>query len=103
MIFMSVAQVSFDHDLIFTVHCTVLIFCVLVYFLSSLQLLLQKARHRDSDPAAAAAAVLANFLKTLYFRRWKSWMLHTLYMDASCYEVSISRVSNVLDLIYMVQ
>ena len=52
-----------------------------VKFLSSLQLLLQKAWHRDSDPAAAA--VLANFLKTLYFRRWKNWMLHTLYMDAS--------------------
>ena len=33
-------------------------------FLSSLQLLLQKARHRDSDPAAAAA--LTNFLKAFY-------------------------------------
>ena len=70
-------------------------------FLSSLQLLLQKARHRDSDPAAAAA--LANFLKALYFRRWKTWMLHTLYIDASCYEVSVSHMSNVLDLIFMVQ
>ena len=38
----------------------------LIIFLSSLQLLLQKARHRDSDPAAA---VLANFLKALYFKR----------------------------------
>ena len=66
--------------------------------------MLQKARHRDSDPAAAtAAAVLANFLKALYFRRWKTWMLHTLYIDASCYEVSVSHMSNVLDLIFMVQ
>ena len=48
--------------------------------LSSLQLLLQKARHRDSDPAAA---VLAHFLKALYFRRWKTWMLHTFYIDTS--------------------
>ena len=34
-------------------------------FLSSLQLLLQKARHRDSDPAAAeaTAAALAHFLR----------------------------------------
>ena len=63
--------------------------------------LLQKARHRDSDPAAAAA--LAHFLKALYFRRWKTWMLHTLYIDASCYEVSVSHMSNVLDLIFMVQ
>ena len=68
--------------------------------------MLQKARHRDSDPAAtaaAAAAVLAHFLKALYFRRWKTWMLHTLYIDASCYEVSVSHMSNVLDLIFMVQ
>ena len=70
-------------------------------FLSSLQLLLQKAQHRDSDQEAAAA--LANFLKALYFRRWKTWMLHTLYIDASCYEVSVSHMSNVLDLIFMVQ
>ena len=74
----------------------------------SLQLLLQKARHRDSDPAAATAAAataaaLAHFLKALYFRRWKTWMLHTLYIDASCYEVSVSHMSNVLDLIFMVQ
>ena len=67
-------------------------------FLSNLQLLLQKARHRDSDPAA-----LAHFLKGLYFRRWKTLMLHTLYIDASCYEVSVSHMSNVLDLIFMVQ
>ena len=74
-------------------------------FLFSLQLLLQKARHRDSDRAsvAMAAAVLANFLKPLYFRWWKTWMLHTLYMDASCYEVSVSHMSNVLDLIFMDQ
>ena len=72
-------------------------------FLSSLQLLLQEARHRDCDPAAAMAAALANFLKALYFRRWKTWMLHTLYIDASCYEVSVSHMSNVLDLIFMVQ
>ena len=70
-------------------------------FLSSLQLLLQKARHKDSDPSAAA--VLANFLKALYLSRLKTWMLHTLYMDASCYEVSVSHMSNVLDLIFMVQ
>ena len=62
--------------------------------------MLQKARHRDSDPAAA---MLAHFLKALYFRRWKTWMLHTLYVDASCYEVSVSHMSNVLDLIFMVQ
>ena len=74
--------------------------CFSFVFLSSLQLLLQKARHRDSDPAAA---VLANFLKALFFRRWKTWMLHTLYIDASCYEVSVSHMSNVLDLIFMVQ
>ena len=71
--------------------------------------MLQKARHRDSDSdpvaaaAAATAAALANFLKALYFRRWKTWMLHTLYIDASCYEVSVSHMSNVLDLIFMVQ
>ena len=70
--------------------------------------MLQKARHRDSDPAAAAtaaaaAAVLAHFLKALYFRGWKTWMLHTLYIDASFYEVSASHMSNVLDLIFMVQ
>ena len=76
-----------------------------VILLSSLQLLLQKARHRDSDPAAAAAtaAVLAHFLKAIYFRRWKTWMLHILYIDASCYEISISHMSIVLDLIFMVQ
>ena len=68
-------------------------------FLSSLQLLLQKARHRNSDPAA----VLAHFLKAIYFRRWKTWMLHILYIDASCYEVSVSHMSIVLDLIFMVQ
>ena len=78
------------------------------WLLSSLQLLLQKARHRDSDPAAAATAAatvaaLAQFLKALYFRRWNTWMLHTLYIDASCYEVSVSHMSNVLDLIFMVQ
>ena len=77
-------------------------FCTTCTFLSSLQLLLQKARHRDSDPAATAAA-LANFFKALYFRGWKTWMLHTLYIDASCYEVSVSHMSNVLDLIFMVQ
>ena len=70
-----------------------------------------ETRHRDSDPAAAkasataaataVAAALAHFLKALYFRRWKTWMLHTLY--ASCYEVSVSHRSNVLDLIFMVQ
>ncbi|XP_071138228.1 fibronectin type 3 and ankyrin repeat domains protein 1-like [Mytilus edulis] len=60
-----------------------------------------KAQHRDSDQAVAAA--LANFLKALYFRRWKTWMLHILYMDASFYEVSASHMSNVLDLIFMVQ
>ena len=32
MIYMSVALVLFDRDLIFMVHCTVLSFCVLVYF-----------------------------------------------------------------------
>ena len=76
-----------------------------ILFLSSLQLLLQKARHRDSDPAAAAAtaAALANFLKALYFRGWKTWMLHTLYIVASCYKVSVSHMSMVLDLIFMVQ
>ena len=63
----------------------------------------QKARHRDSDAAAATAAALANFLKSLYFRRWNTWMFHTLYMDASCYDVSISHMSNILDLIFMVQ
>ena len=63
---------------------------------------LSKSGHSDSDPVAAAA-ILANFLKALYFRRWKTWMLHTLFMDASCYEVSISHMSNVLDLIFMVQ
>ena len=60
----------------------------------------QKARHMDSDPAAAA---LANFLEALYFGGWKSWMLHTLYIHSSCYEVSVSHMSNVLDLIFMVQ
>ena len=70
-------------------------------FLSSLQLLLQKARRRDSDLAVAAA--LAYYLKALYFRRWKTWMLHTLYIDASCYEASTSHMSNVIDLIFMVQ
>ena len=68
-VYMSNWQVSSDLDLIFMV------------LLSSLQLLLQKARHRDSDPAAAA---LANFLKALHLRRWKTWMLHTLYIDSSC-------------------
>ena len=73
--------------------------------------MLQKARHRDSDPAAAAtaaaaggaAAGLANILKDFFFRKWKTWRLHTLYIDASCYEVSVSHMSNVLDLIFMVQ
>ena len=74
-------------------------FVFITILLSSLQLLLQKARHRDSDPAAA----LANFLKALYFRRWKSWMLYTLYIEAPCYEVSVSHMSNVLDLIFMFQ
>ena len=72
-------------------------------FLSSLQLLLQKVRHRERDPAATAAAVLAHFLKAIYFRSWKTWMLHILYIDAPCYEVSVSHMSNVLDLIFMVQ
>ena len=69
-------------------------------FLSSLRLLSQKAQHRDSD---TAAAMLAQFLKALYFRRCETWMLHILYMVASCYEVSVSHMSNVLDLIFMVQ
>ena len=54
---------------LYYVICT--IFCLFVFFvLSSMQLLLQKARHRESDQATTAAeAVLANFLKALYFRR----------------------------------
>ena len=77
---------------------------VLVHsFLLSLQLLLQKARHRDSDLAAAMVTALAKFFKAIYFRRLKTWMLHTLYIDASCYIVYVSHMSNVLDLIFMVQ
>ena len=75
-------------------------------FLLSLRLLSRKSRHGDSDHAAATAATtaaLANFLKASYFRRWKTWMLHTLYMDASCYDVSVSHMSNDLDFIFMVQ
>ena len=51
------------------------------------------------------AAELAEFLKALYFRRMKTWMLHTLniYQDASGYQVSLSHMSNVLDLIFMVE
>ena len=71
-------------------------------FMTRLRLLSQKALHRDSDPVGAMA-MLANFLKPLYFRRLKTWMLHTLYIDASCYEVSVSHMSNVLYLIFMVQ
>ena len=60
--------------------------------------------HRKLDiVAAATTATLATILKALYFGRWKTWMLHTLYMNASCYEVSVSHMSNVLDLIFMVQ
>ena len=76
-------------------------FYSLCWFLSSLRLLSQKARHRDSDPEAAVA--LSKFLKDLCFKRWKTWMVHTLYMDASCYEVSVSHMSKVLDFIFMVQ
>ena len=68
----------------------------------SLWLLSQKAQLRDSDPADTTA-VLANFLKALYFRRWKTWMLHTLYIDSSCYEVSICHMTIVLDLIFMIK
>ena len=69
-------------------------------FFSSLRLLPQKARHRDNDPAAAT---LANFFKGLYFRRWKTWMLHTLYIDALCYKVSVCHMFIVLDIIFIIQ
>ena len=64
-----------DHIKKLQVKGKILLFIILsgVY----LSFLLLKARHRDSDLAAVAAA-LANFLKAFYFRRWKTWMLHTL-------------------------
>ena len=76
-----------------------------IVFLSNLQLLLQKARHRDSDPAAVAAtaAALDNFLKALYFRRWKTWMLNTLYIDALCYEIFVCHMTIFLEFNFMVQ
>ena len=83
-------------------NAILLIFLSVLYswFLSSLRLWSKKAWHRENDlgpVAATAAAALANFLKALYFRRWKTWMLHTLHIDSSCHEVSISHLSNVLD------
>ena len=52
--------------------------------LSSLQLFFC----RKLDIGIVIRRWLANFWKALYFKRWKTWMLHTLYIDASCYEVS---------------
>ena len=62
--------------------------------------MLQKAGYQDGDLVS-----LINFLKALYFRGWKTWMLHTLYIDAVCYEVSV-RLTCPLSLtsdIFMVQ
>lgn len=82
----------------------------LVYFLASFnptllkichyveqQLLSQKAQHGDGFPVVVA---LANFSKVLYFRRWKSWMLHSMCIDALCHEVFICHISIVFDLIH---
>ena len=68
----------------------------LISNVQGLPLLLQKAQHRDSDTAG-----LANYLTALYFRRWKTCLLHTLNLNAFCFEFSICNMSIIL--IFMVQ